>query len=118
MTAIPPGSTIGILGGGQLGRMLAMAAARLGLRCHIYAPEADSPAFDVAAKFTVAAYEDEAALAKFASEIDAATYEFENIPSPPWSSCPSTFPCAPARKRWPARRTASTRRRWRGVSAP
>lgn len=80
MTAIPPGSTIGILGGGQLGRMLAMAAARLGLKCHVYAPEADSPAFDVAAKCTVAAYEDEAALAKFAAEIDAATYEFENIP--------------------------------------
>ena len=80
MTAIPPGSTIGILGGGQLGSMLAMAAARLGLKCHVYAPEADSPAFDVAAACTVAAYEDEAALAKFASGIDAATYEFENIP--------------------------------------
>lgn len=80
MTAIPPGSTIGILGGGQLGRMLAMAAARLGLKCHVYAPEADSPAFDVAAAHTVAAYEDRAALANFASGIDAATYEFENIP--------------------------------------
>lgn len=80
MTAIAPGSTIGILGGGQLGRMLAMAAARLGLKCHVYAPEADSPAFDVAAAYTIAAYEDEAALAKFASQIDAATYEFENIP--------------------------------------
>ena len=80
MTAIAPGSTIGILGGGQLGRMLAMAAARLGLKCHVYAPESDSPAFDVAAACTVAAYEDEAALAKFAAEIDAATYEFENIP--------------------------------------
>lgn len=80
MTAIPPGSTIGILGGGQLGRMLAMAAARLGLKCHIYAPEADSPAFDVAAGHTVAAYDDETALAQFARKIDAATYEFENIP--------------------------------------
>lgn len=80
MTAIPPGSTIGILGGGQLGRMLAMAAARLGLKCHVYAPEADSPAFDVAATHTVAAYEDEAALAAFAATIDVATYEFENIP--------------------------------------
>ncbi|CCB63816.1 MULTISPECIES: 5-(carboxyamino)imidazole ribonucleotide synthase [unclassified Hyphomicrobium] len=80
MTAFPPGSTIGILGGGQLGRMLALAAARLGLKSHIYAPEADSPAFDVAAAHTVAAYEDETQLAKFASAIDVATYEFENIP--------------------------------------
>ena len=80
MTAVAPGSTIGILGGGQLGRMLAMAAARLGLKCHVYAPEADSPAFDVAARHTIAAYEDEAALAEFARDIDAATYEFENIP--------------------------------------
>lgn len=80
MTAFPPGSTIGILGGGQLGRMLAMAAARLGLKSHIYAPEADSPAFDVAASHTIAAYEDEAQLANFAKWIHVATYEFENIP--------------------------------------
>ena len=80
MSAIPPGSTIGILGGGQLGRMLAMAAARLGFRSHIYAPDSDSPAFDVAAAHTVAAYEDEAALAAFAAAVDVATYEFENIP--------------------------------------
>lgn len=80
MSALPPGSTIGILGGGQLGRMLAMAAARLGLKCHVYAPEEDSPAFDVVSDHTVAAYDDEVALAKFACTIDAATYEFENIP--------------------------------------
>ena len=80
MTALPPGSTIGILGGGQLGRMLALAAARLGLKCHIYAPEADSPAFDVAAARTIADYEDEAALEAFARCISVATYEFENIP--------------------------------------
>ena len=80
MTAVPPGSTIGILGGGQLGRMLAMAAARLGLRSHIYAPDADSPAFEVAAAHTIAAYEDEEQLARFAAAIDVATYEFENIP--------------------------------------
>ena len=80
MTVLPPGSTVGILGGGQLGRMLAMAAARLGLKSHIYAPEADSPAFDVAAARTIAAYEDEAQLAAFADTIDVATYEFENIP--------------------------------------
>ena len=80
MSALPPGSTIGILGGGQLGRMLAMAAARLGLKCHVYAPEEDSPAFDVVPERTIAGYDDEAALAKFAETIDAATYEFENIP--------------------------------------
>ena len=80
VTALPPGSTIGILGGGQLGRMLALAAARLGLKSHIYAPEPDSPAFDVAAAHTIAAYDDEPALAEFASRIGAATYEFENIP--------------------------------------
>jgi len=80
MTALPPGSTIGILGGGQLGRMLAMAAARLGLKSHVYAPESDSPAFDVATHYTVAAYEDEARLKAFAESVDVATYEFENIP--------------------------------------
>jgi 5-(carboxyamino)imidazole ribonucleotide synthase len=80
MTALPPGSTIGILGGGQLGRMLAMAAARLGLKSHIYAPEAESPAFDVACAHTIAAYEDESRLIAFAKAIDVATYEFENIP--------------------------------------
>ena len=53
--ALPPGSTIGILGGGQLGRMLALAAARLGLRCHIYCPDPESPAFDVSAAKTIAA---------------------------------------------------------------
>lgn len=80
MTAIPPGSTIGILGGGQLGRMLALAAARLGLKTHVFAPEADSPAFDVTSRHTAAAYDDRAALLDFARAIDVATYEFENIP--------------------------------------
>ncbi len=82
MPALPPGSTIGILGGGQLGRMLTLAAARLGLRAHIFAPEADSPAFDVASARTKAAYDDELALRSFARAIDVATYEFENIPLP------------------------------------
>ena len=80
MTALPPGSTIGILGGGQLGRMLALAAARLGFKTHIYAPEADSPAFDVATTHTIASYSDETALTAFAGSISVATYEFENIP--------------------------------------
>lgn len=79
MIVTPPRKTIGILGGGQLGRMLALAAAQLGYRCHIYAPEAESPAFDVAAA-TIAAYDDEAALEAFAAAVDVVTYEFENIP--------------------------------------
>lgn len=78
--ALPPGSTIGILGGGQLARMLALAAAPLGLKCHIFAPEADSPAFQVSHDNTVAAYGDEAALAAFAAAVDVVTYEFENVP--------------------------------------
>src|SRR5436309_12281217 len=78
---IEPGATIGILGAGQLGRMLALAGARLGLKSHIYAPDAGEPAFDVAAGGMVAAYEDEAALARFAESVDVITYEFENIPA-------------------------------------
>lgn len=77
---VKPGGTIGILGGGQLGRMIALAAANYGLKVHIYAPDADSPAFDVAAATTVAPYEDAEALAAFADSVDVITYEFENIP--------------------------------------
>ena len=80
MPALPPGSTIGILGGGQLARMLALAAARLGLKCHIFAPEHDSPAFHVSAAHIVAQYTDQNALIEFAAEVDAITYEFENVP--------------------------------------
>ncbi len=78
---IPPGSTIGIIGGGQLGRMLAIAAARLGYDCHIYAPDAEPPAARVAARATRAAFDDLAALQKFAAAVDVATYEFENLPA-------------------------------------
>jgi 5-(carboxyamino)imidazole ribonucleotide synthase len=77
---LPPGSTIGILGGGQLGRMLAMAAAEMGLNVHIYTPPGDNPATDVAKDATLAAWNDEAALARFAEAVDVITYEFENIP--------------------------------------
>ncbi len=80
MKALPPGSTIGILGGGQLARMLCLAAARLGLNCHIFAPEKDSPAFAVSQAHTIAEYSDEAALLKFAKSVSAVTYEFENVP--------------------------------------
>ncbi len=75
------GSTIGILGGGQLGRMLALAAARLGMKTHIYCPDEASPAFDVTPSRTVAAYDDETALAAFAASVDVITYEFENVPA-------------------------------------
>lgn len=77
---LPPLSTVGILGGGQLGRMLAGAAARLGFRTHIFAPEKDSPAFDIATAKTVAVYDDETALDAFGAAVDVITYEFENVP--------------------------------------
>jgi 5-(carboxyamino)imidazole ribonucleotide synthase len=78
MTAIPPGSTIGILGSGQLGRMLSVAAAQLGYRCHVYAPET-GPACDVASAFTQGSYDDAERLTAFANAVDVITYEFENV---------------------------------------
>jgi len=80
---IAPGETIGILGGGQLGRMMAFAAARLGYRVHIFAPEADSIAAEVCSRFTCADYTDTAALARFAADCAVVTYEFENVPVAP-----------------------------------
>lgn len=77
---IPPGSTIGILGGGQLGRMSALAGRRMGYRFHIYDPSATACAQSVADVFVNADYEDEQALAAFAEEVDVVTVEFENIP--------------------------------------
>lgn len=79
-TALPPGSTIGILGGGQLGRMLAMAANQLGYRCVAYAPEGDNVAADVCADMFDNGWGETAALAAFASKCDAVTWEFENVP--------------------------------------
>lgn len=75
------GSTIGILGGGQLGQMLSMAAARLGFKTHIFEPSENPPASNVASKFTRAEYDDYDALKQFASSVDVVTYEFENIPT-------------------------------------
>ena len=92
---LPPGSRIGILGGGQLARMLSLAAARLGIDCHIYAPEAESPAFAVSAARTVAAYDDFAALEAFAREVDAVTYEFENVPGETAAFLDALVPVAP-----------------------
>ena len=75
-----PGATLGILGGGQLGRMLAQAAAALGYTCHVYSPRRDCPAASVAAATTPADFEDAAALAAFADAVDVVTLEWENIP--------------------------------------
>ena len=83
---IPPGSTIGIIGGGQLGRMLSVAAAQLGYKCHIFDPHEAPCAADVAAQFTRAAYDDRDALQRFADSVDVATYEFENLPVEPLKS--------------------------------
>ena len=78
---IAPGATIGILGGGQLGRMLALAAAPLGYRCHIFSPEPGGPAAQISAAETVAAYDDHVALDAFGAAVDVVTTEFENVPA-------------------------------------
>jgi 5-(carboxyamino)imidazole ribonucleotide synthase len=78
---LAPGSTIGILGGGQLGRMTALAAARLGYRCHVFADEPDSPTAQVCGVATVAEFGDREALERFAGAVDIITFEFENIPA-------------------------------------
>ncbi len=108
-----PGTRLGILGGGQLGRMIALAAADYGIACHIFAPEADSPAFEVAASQTCADYRDEAALTRFAREVDVITSSSRMCrwrASPFWSG---SGPCAPARRRWRWRRTG-----WRKNLSP
>ncbi len=80
---VAPGSTIGIIGGGQLGRMLAIAAAELGYQCHVLDPNPHGPAAQVSAHFTRAAYDDVGALREFGASVDVATYEFENLPVGP-----------------------------------
>lgn len=95
---IPPGGTIGILGGGQLGRMTALAAASLGYRVHIFTPEPDSPAAQVSDAVTLAAYEDEEALARFAAKVDVVTLEFENIPASPVRFLEGKVPVRPGSK--------------------
>lgn len=94
---LPAGSTIGILGGGQLGRMLSVAASRLGLRCHIFEPGADPPAGHVAHHITTASYDDEAALTTFAKSVDVITYEFENVPAEALDALESLTPIRPGR---------------------
>jgi len=93
---IAPGATIGILGGGQLGRMAAMAAARLGYRTHVYAPPGDNPATQVASAATIAPYEDTAQLAGFATAVDVVTFEFENVPSAAAETLAAVKPTRPA----------------------
>ena len=96
--AFAPGAVLGILGGGQLARMIALAAADYGVRCHIYAPEADSPAFDVAAAHTIGTYEDADALERFAEAVDLVTYEFENVPAQTASVLAAHRPLRPGAK--------------------
>ncbi len=92
---LPLGSTIGILGGGQLGRLLSLAAARLGMKTHIYCPDPNSPAFEVTPNKTIAAYEDESALTAFASQVDLVTFEFENVPARTAAHIAPLVPLAP-----------------------
>ena len=96
--SLAPGSIIGILGGGQLGRMLSVAAARLGFRTHIYEPGAYPPASHVAAQTTTAAYDDHAALTAFAQSVDVVTYEFENVPTAALDLIESLCPIRPNRR--------------------
>src|SRR5436309_12740661 len=95
---LKPGDTIGILGGGQLGRMLAMAAARLGLRCQLISPVPDSPAVDVVQHGTCADYADVEALELFANDVDMITYEFENVPAAAAMILAARRPVLPDRK--------------------
>ena len=95
---LKPGDTIGILGGGQLGRMLATAASRLGLRCQVFSPDPDSPAFDVVLNATCAEYADVEALELFANDVDVITYEFENVPAAAAMILGARRPVLPDRK--------------------
>jgi 5-(carboxyamino)imidazole ribonucleotide synthase len=92
---IAPGSAIGIIGGGQLGRMLAIAASEMGYETHIYCPEPGSPASSVATRTTVAAYDDMEALTRFAAQVAVVTYEFENIPAAPVAALARVTPVRP-----------------------
>ncbi|SIS84907.1 5-(carboxyamino)imidazole ribonucleotide synthase [Phaeovulum vinaykumarii] len=97
-TMLAPGATIGILGGGQLGRMLAMAAARLGLRAHVFEPDPQAPAAALCARHVCAPYSDADALRDFAQGVDVLTYEFENIPTDALDLLESLRPIRPNRR--------------------
>jgi 5-(carboxyamino)imidazole ribonucleotide synthase len=109
---IPPGKTIGVLGGGQLGRMLGQAATRLGYRFHVYEPQDSCPAGAVAHKEVNAAYEDIAALSAFARECDVVTYEFENVPSAPLQAIEGLTPLRPHRDVLATAQNRSREKRW------
>ncbi len=98
MNDLPLGSTIGILGGGQLGRMLSVAASRLGYKTHIFEPSNNPPAADVAHAVTTASYDDIAALQAFAASVDVITYEFENIPTAALDALEALRPIRPNRR--------------------
>ncbi|MFK7764322.1 MAG: 5-(carboxyamino)imidazole ribonucleotide synthase [Roseobacter sp.] len=92
------GATVGILGGGQLGRMLAVAAARLGFKCHVFEPGAEPPAGHTSARVTTASYDDRDALIAFAKSVDLVTYEFENIPTEALDTIEAVVPIRPGRE--------------------
>jgi 5-(carboxyamino)imidazole ribonucleotide synthase len=92
---ISPGATLGVLGGGQLGRMFAIAARRLGYRVHVFCPEADSPAAPVADRTFVAPYDDLELVRAFARSVDVVTFEFENVPSATSDACAEWVPVRP-----------------------
>lgn len=95
---LTPGSTIGILGGGQLARMLSVAASRLGLKAHVYDPDPAAPAGQVCHCLTTAAFDDTEALAAFAKAVDVVTYEFENIPTAALDAIEAIRPIRPGRE--------------------
>ncbi|ABC21852.1 5-(carboxyamino)imidazole ribonucleotide synthase [Rhodospirillum rubrum] len=103
---VGPGARLGILGGGQLGRMTALAAARLGISCHIFTPEDNGPASQVCPMVTLAAYDDLDALSRFAASVDVITFEFENIPA---ASVAHLAALRPVRPGWKALETAQDR---------
>ena len=92
------GCTIGILGGGQLARMLAVAASRIGYQTHIYDPNPDSPAFDVASSKTIGSFQDKDRLTEFAKKVDLATFEFENVPDASLKEIENSVSVFPNRK--------------------
>ena len=94
---LPTGSVIGILGGGQLGRMLSIAASRLGYRCHVFEPAMEAPAGQVAEQLVTAPYEDVEALVRFAESVDIVTYEFENVPTEVLDAIEAHCPIRPGR---------------------
>ncbi|MGR3802381.1 5-(carboxyamino)imidazole ribonucleotide synthase [Marinibacterium profundimaris] len=110
--ALVPGSVIGILGGGQLGRMLAIAAARLGLRCHVFEPSQDPPAGQVCETVTTASYDDTDALRAFADAVDVITYEFENIPTEALDLLETLRPIRPGREALRVSQDRLTEKTW------